>query len=52
MKSIFKEVRNVISLEEFKRIEIRVGEILTVEPVPGADRLYKLTVDRAANEAN
>ena len=45
MESMFKEVRNVIRLEEFKRIELRVGEILAAEPVPGTDRLYNLTVD-------
>ena len=35
----------MITLEEFKRIEIRVGEILTAEPVSGTDRLFRLTVD-------
>lgn len=35
----------MISLEEFRRIELRVGEILTAEPMPGSDRLLKLTVN-------
>ncbi len=45
MESMFKEVKNVITLEEFKRIELRVGEILAAEPVSGTDRLFKLAVD-------
>lgn len=35
----------MISLDEFKRIDLRVGEILAAEPIPGSDRLLKLTVD-------
>ena len=35
----------MISLDEFKRVELRVGEILLAEPIPGSDRLLKLTVD-------
>ena len=34
----------MITLEEFKRIELRVGEILAAEPVAGTDRLLKLAV--------
>lgn len=40
-----KDVRDAISLDEFKRIELRVEEILAAEPVPSTDRLLKLTVD-------
>jgi len=35
----------MISLEEFNRIELRVGEVLAAEPVPDSDRLLRLTVD-------
>lgn len=35
----------MISLDEFKRIELRIGEILAAEPIQGSDRLLKLTVD-------
>lgn len=35
----------MISLDEFKRIELRVGQIVLAEPIPGSDRLLKLTVD-------
>jgi methionine--tRNA ligase beta chain len=33
-----------ISIDEFKKGEIRIGEILTAEKVEGADRLLRLTV--------
>ncbi|MFB3880526.1 MAG: methionine--tRNA ligase [Armatimonadota bacterium] len=35
----------MVSFSDFKKIELRVGEVLTAEPVPGADKLLKLTVD-------
>lgn len=35
----------MITLEELRRIDIRVGEILEGERVPGADRLLRLKVD-------
>jgi methionyl-tRNA synthetase len=35
----------MITIDEFRRIELRVGEILAAERVTGADRLLKLTVD-------
>lgn len=34
-----------ISFEEFKRLDLRTARILAVEEVPGADKLYQLTVD-------
>ena len=34
-----------ISYDDFAKLEIRIGTILTVEVVAGADRLLKLTVD-------
>lgn len=37
----------MISIEEFKKIEISVGEILSVEKVPDTDKLLKLSVDFA-----
>lgn len=40
-----KDVRDAISLDEFKQIELRGGEILVAEAVPSTDRLLKLTVD-------
>ena len=34
-----------ISLEEFKKIELRVAKVLEAEEIPGTDRLWRLTVD-------
>jgi methionyl-tRNA synthetase len=34
-----------ISIEDFAKVEMRVGAILTAEPVQGAQKLLKLTVD-------
>lgn len=34
-----------ISFDEFKKVELKVGKILEVERVEGADKLYKLQVD-------
>ena len=34
-----------ISIDEFKRIDLRVARIVTAETVPGADKLLKLTLD-------
>lgn len=37
-----------IGIEEFAKVDMRVGEVKTAEKVPGADRLLKLTVDIGA----
>jgi methionyl-tRNA synthetase len=37
-----------ISIEDFAKVEMRVGEILTAEPVQGAQKLLKLTVNIGA----
>ena len=34
-----------ISFEEFKKLEIRIGKILSAEKVEGSDKLLKLEVD-------
>ncbi|MFB6267291.1 MAG: methionine--tRNA ligase, partial [Halodesulfurarchaeum sp.] len=34
-----------ISFEEFQELDIRVGKILTAEPIEGADKLVRLEVD-------
>ena len=39
-----------ISFADFQKIDIRVGEIKTVEEIPGADKIYKLTVDIGGEE--
>jgi len=34
-----------ISFDYFKKMDLRVAQIKECEEVPGADRLYKLTID-------
>lgn len=38
-------IMDVISFDEFKRMDLRVGEILKAEKVPGTDKLLKIEVD-------
>lgn len=40
-----EEKMDVISFDEFKRMDLRVGEILRAERVPGTDKLLKIEVD-------
>jgi methionyl-tRNA synthetase len=35
----------IVKFDEFKKMDLRVAKILEVEDVPGADRIYLLTVD-------
>lgn len=35
----------MISIDDFKKIEIKIGHILSVEKIADADKLLKLTVD-------
>jgi methionine--tRNA ligase beta chain len=35
----------MVSFKEFQALDLRVGKILAVDSVPGADKLYKLSVD-------
>jgi len=35
----------MISIQDFQKLELRVGKIEAAERVPGADKLLKLTVD-------
>ena len=39
-----------VSFEEFARLELKVGAILSAEKVPGADKLYQLTVDTGSEQ--
>jgi methionine--tRNA ligase beta chain len=34
-----------IAFDDFLKMDIRVAEIKTCEEIPGADKLYKLTID-------
>ncbi len=39
------EESSTVSFDEFKRLDFRIAEILSVDDVPGADKLYQLKVD-------
>jgi len=39
-----------ISIDDVKKLDVRVGTIVEVERVPDTDRLYKLTVDIGEEE--
>ena len=48
-----KEIINIntkINYDDFKKVEMRVGKILSAESIPGSDKLYKLSVDFLENE--
>jgi len=38
-------MEGLIEFKDWQKIDLRVGEILKVEEVKGADKLYKLTID-------
>lgn len=40
----------MVSFEEFKKLDLRVGEVISVEHAPNADRLYILNVDIGGNQ--
>jgi len=40
-----EEKMDIITFDEFKRMDLRVGEILTAEKVEGTDKLVKIEVD-------
>ncbi len=35
----------MVSFDEFKKIDMKVGEVISVDHVPNADKLYRLQVD-------
>jgi len=39
-----------ITLEEFKKLDLRIALVKKVEPHPNADRLYVITIDTGAEE--
>lgn len=38
-------VEGIVSFGDWSKLDLRVGEILEIEDVPGADKLYKLKID-------
>ena len=45
MEDLPPKEKNNITYEEFKKVEMKVGKILSAEIVEGADKLYKFMVD-------
>lgn len=41
---------SLVPLAEFKKLDLRLARILAVEEIPGADRLWKLTVDAGGGD--
>jgi methionine--tRNA ligase beta chain len=39
-----------ISIDDFKKVEIRIGEIISAEPIEGSDKLLKLKVNFGTEE--
>ena len=35
----------MVSIDEFKALDLRVGEVVSADPVEGSDKLYVLQVD-------
>ena len=38
------EEKQYIDYDDFKKVEIKVGEIIEAEEIPGSEKLFKLTV--------
>jgi len=38
-------VEGIVTFGEWEKIDLRVAEIMEIEEVPGADKLYKLKID-------
>ncbi len=45
-----KETMDIISYDEFKRMDLRVAQVLAAEPVPGATKILKLQIDIGAEK--
>ncbi len=44
-KPVLEPIKNTITFDDFSKLDIRIGEILTAERVPKSDKLLKITVD-------
>jgi methionyl-tRNA synthetase len=53
LKRRYRELKEegLISIEEFQKLELVVGRIVSVEEIPGADKLYKLVLDLGDRKA-
>ncbi len=37
--------RSTVTLDEVRKLDLRIGEVVTAEPIAGADRLLRVEVD-------
>jgi methionyl-tRNA synthetase len=44
------EQSNLITIQDFQRLEIKIAEVKSAEPVPNTSKLLKLTVDIGGEE--
>ena len=49
-KNTIKPIKSLIDFETFQSIDLRVGTVLSAEPIPKSKKLLKLTVDLGENE--
>ena len=47
---MYRDMEGTISIDDFKKVEIRVGEILSAEPVEGSEKLLRLKVNFGPDE--
>lgn len=44
------DTKNIINIEDFAKLEIKIGKVISAEKVPEADKLLKLVVDFGGKE--
>ena len=44
------DMANIVTFDEFKKMDLRVGKVLTAERVPGTDKLLKIQIDIGADK--
>lgn len=44
-EEVVEDKKGIITIDELDKVELKVGQILTVERIEKSDKLYKLTVD-------
>ena len=45
-------MEGIVTFSDWSKLDLRVGEILEIDDVPGADKLYKLKIDWLNKEVN
>ncbi len=38
-------IKDIVNFEDWEKLDLRVGQIIQIEDISGADRLYKLTIN-------